>query len=324
VSSGDLQMLFLFLMLLGNPGLILQGCSQPQYEVYIPGKSQLLEYHRDQLEHRYPVIQFNGIVGTARLGNEAVEAVPSLKDIVRKRESYAALWGLAKIDLNGERDFLQEYAKKAEQQLLDGGFPEIAFHTAFLAAYYRGNRSPGFFNNVLPELYNSARGNDPGDRLLAAWALYEIDTDVTRERADGAIRDVASSLNPDDGMYTRLLTYIRLIGRPALPLVSNKLNTLIKNYDFGTDWASKKAQTVATLAALQYPDAPDVLASYQQELADALDSPLSDDTALSKLRLAGPYLCSDKAVTVLKKEIRSENDRSDREEMQWAVDLCQR
>lgn len=323
MGSKNLQVSILCLMLLGSPSLILHGCSQSHTGVYIPGTSQLLEYHREQLEHRYPIIQFNGIAGTARLGNEAAEAVPLLMKIVRDRESFAALWGLAKIDLNGQRDFLQEYADKAERQLMAGGFPEIAFRTAFLAAYYRGERTPGFLDKVLPELYNHARGGDPGDRLLAAWALHEIDTEVTRETADSAIRDVASSLNPDDAIYTRLLTYIRLIGRPALPAVIDKLNMLVKNYDFGTDRVSKKAQTVATLAALRYPAVPDVLASHQQELAETLGSPLNDATALRELRLAGPYLCSDKAVAILKNEITKEN-QSDREEMQWAVDMCQR
>lgn len=291
------------------------------------GRRQLVRHFEAKLRHPYHAQRIDGLAGLAHLGQDAAEATPLL--LVRASagasfERLVAAWALVKTGGPADLPFLEQRAAEERQSLLTGRFPVTAARVAFLATAHRETSPPGFLDKALPALYNRARLGDTAERLLAAWALYQIDTAVTRDVADEALAEAAASLDPGHGSYSRHLLYLRLIGPRARTQVAPALRSLIQSGDFGDDVAARRAQTLATLATLYYPEAPDMLIPYRARLRQRLDHPLTDAGALRDLLVLGPYGCDPDITELLRARLRAANDHSEQDRIAPAIGMCSR
>lgn len=291
-----------------------------------PSENDLKRYYLARLDEAYVTGRIDGMAGLAHLGRSARDVAQELENLTGGRslfEQLIACWALATINAPQERSPVEQRASVERGRLSEGRFNEVAARVAFLAAFSRaGNKSTRFLDAVLPELYSRARGDDQEDRLLAAWALHEIGTTVTRETANRTLSLAAAGMDPGHGNYTRHLLYLRMIGPPARSYFTKKVSSIIKSYDFGGDIFSKRARTVRTLAVLHYPGEPDEVVRYRKRLSDRLDSPLTDDRAVDDLLAAGPFVCSEDIVNKLTMTMSGTDDASDRRSLEQALSVC--
>lgn len=170
---------------------------------------RLARHYEAKLEGSFWTVRIDGIRGLAHLGPAASQAVPALVERTAAPgafEQLVALWALAEIDTAGETPILGERADLERQRLLEGDLREVTARTAFLAAVHDRQPPPRFLDRALPELYSAARGRrgkGRGEALLAAWALYEVGSTVTRETADEGLRLAAEALAPEGAGYGR-------------------------------------------------------------------------------------------------------------------------
>ena len=306
------------ILILLIPILFLIGSSEPNNE-------QLVSFYSDKLDHEFILTRVDGIAGLAHLENGITQPVSKLLELSKSDQSFEQLissWVLAKISAGQYIERLNGQVSIEYDKLLEGTDAVFAARTAFLAVLEDEIASNQELNRSLPKLYNMARGSDTGSQLLAAWSLNAMGTKVTRETAAHGLEQAAASLDPDHGNYTRHLLYIRINGSTARPFFSDKLESIINEYDFGSDPFSKKAQTIYTLAAIQYPSKPKVLNEYRESLAKRLQNVLYHDIAVSDLLAAGPYACSDFITKTLETALLKIDDPDEREDIERALKMC--
>lgn len=267
----------------------------------------------EKLHHPYALVRIDGIVGLGRLGT--VKAVSQLTEIAEKASGFerlVALWALARI---GTPDALAETGRQVERErsrLLEGSFYELAARTAFLAGLNPDESGLRLLDRALPKLYTEARKGNLEERLLAAWALYEIGTPVTAVTADETMATVANELDPEHGNFTRQLLFIRLVGPPATKFMAPKLKNLLRSYPFKPGLAPKRALTAFTLAFITAPEEPPTVRAFREKLARDLGKPLRDFEALENIRALGPFACTPGMVEKLRQKVGEETDEEER------------
>lgn len=289
---------------------------------------QLARFHQARLEASFWTERLDGLAGLAHLGPSAAAAVPTLVERAEGRtgfEPLAALWALARIDTGGATPLLRARADRERERLLEGDLREVAARTAFLAAVHGDGPPPRFLDRALPSLYYAARGRrgtDRGQPLLAAWALLEVGTEVTRETAGEALGRAAAALDPEEAAYGRKLLYARLVGPPARHSLSGPLQRILASHEFGSDFDRDRVRTLYTLAALHHPDLPAELVAFRQRLAEGLGHPLSDDRAIRALLTLGPHGCSERTPEGLDELLGRADDAADREQARRGMEMC--
>lgn len=305
------------------------GASGPPAEPGPPDREQLVRHHRAQLDASYWTARVDAIAGLGRLGPAASAAVPSLAGRAKAEsefEQLLALWALARIDTARTTPVLRERLERERGRLLAGDFRDVAARAAFLAAAHGGDDLPRYLDRALPELYGGARGRRGvrrGQPLLAAWALHQYGSPVTRETAAGGLRLAADSLDPDDGAYTRQLLYARLVGPPAREVLSEPLRRILAAHDFGFDFDAGKGATAHTLAVLHFPEYPAEVVEYRELVASALGSPIADHSAMDALLTLGPHGCSARTPEGIEESLERAEDDADRERAHRAREMCE-
>lgn len=288
-------------------------------------RNLLQRFYIEKMNHQYWLTRVDGMAGLAHIReNERVE-IPELLNHTESEsefEQLISLWALAKISYPGNNRFLQNRAFSEMEKLEEGSFREVAARAAFLAAFDNNQEMLSLLDRILPDLYNAARSNNLEKLLIASRALYEIDTQVTKETADRALKKASAELNPDHALFTRHLMYIRLVGAPGKRFFTEKLKSIINNHDFNDDLFSAKAQTVRTLVELLYPEEPELLTLYREQLAERLQHPLQDAAAFSDLMAVGPHACSGSIKSILKADLQGSDDGKARQDIQQALLMC--
>lgn len=325
INTKNSVIISLLMMLLLGLGTIFPGLIGRLNHSQQPDQTLLKRFYIDKLDDYYWLSRVDGISGLAHLLSGGQEEIPELvthTETGSAFEQLVALWALARIKHPGNRELLRSRTSAETEKVGEGSFRELAARVAFLASYNRNRQMLQLLDRVLPDLYNAARSNDLEKQLLSAWALYEMDTPVTRETAGRALERASGALDPDHADYTRHLLFVRLTGSPAESFFSVKLSSIIKNHNFEGDLFSRKARTVRTLAELSYPKELRLLETFREQLADMLQHPLQDATALSHLITAGPFSCSESIRNILQKEMQKADDSKDRQELQKAMRIC--
>jgi hypothetical protein len=285
--------------------------------------SRLAAFYASDLDHGYFLPRVQALAGLGHLGPEAAGEVSLILVRYKKAppfEHLLALWALARIGTPEALSAAQAEAGAEEARLQRGSLAETAARVAYLAALPGKKSRRGKLDRALPQLYNAARNGNLEDRLLAAWALYGVDTPVTNEVADGSMRAAASRLDPGRGNYTRYLTLIRLVGLPGADFMTAKLVQIAEHHDFGADFFAKRARTVFTLAALTSAENPQVEA-FRQALSERLGSILDHSQALQDVLALGPYACTPQVVDKLR-ILAGKEDESDRSRSRKGLQFC--
>lgn len=289
---------------------------------------QLGRHYEARLDRSYWTVRVDGLRGLGHLGPAASRTIPALVERTEGPgafEELVALWALAEIDTARSTPVLGERADLERQRLQEGDLPVVAARTAFLAAVHDEDPPPRFLDRALAELYSAARGQRGerrGQRFLAAWALHEIGTRVTREAADEGLRRAAETLDAGDAAYGRQLVYVRLVGRPAREALTEPLRRILSSYDFGSSLDRDRVQTLYTLVALHRPDLPAEVAAFRQQLAEGLADPLRDDRSIRALLTIGPHGCSAGAPAGLRELLRRADDNTDRAQARRGLEMC--
>ncbi len=312
ISSILKPVLFLLLLLPAILGPVAVSASSPT--------DRMAAFYAADLHHSYFLPRVAALAGLGHLGAAAADEVPVIRATLDQApvfERLLGLWALARI---GTADALKEakaQAGKEKARLLEG---KLAARVAFLATLSRAEDKRTDLDQALPALYTAARKGSLEDRLLAAWALYAIDTPVTTDVADGAMRSAAALLDPSHGNYTRHLTLIRLVGPPAVTFVTGRLERIAREHDFGADIFGRRALTLFTLAVLASPRQP-LVREFRRSLPARLHSFLDRSQALRETLILGPYACSPPLIDALK-VIAGGEDEDDGKAAGRCLEIC--
>lgn len=279
-------------------------------------------FFENKLNHGYSLVRVDGIVGLGRFGGAGAAAkLAEVSEQSSGFERLLALWALARTGTPEARAEIDSAADEERARLEEGSFYELAARTAFLAAYHSGS-APHLFDRVLPPLYNRARRGDLEERLLAAWALYEIGSPVTAATADEAMAAAVAELDPGRGNYTRHLLLIRLVGPPAAESMTPKLKSLVRSHPFEPGLAPKRSLTAFTLAFIAYPKDLPVVAEFREKLGRDLEKPFRDFGALEDIRALGPFACTTGLVEKLRENVVEQRDDQERELAEENLRMC--
>lgn len=309
-------------------GLILLPWMHELHAQPAPSEDHLAGYYRQLLDAPFYGDRMDGIVGLAHMRKASSGAVPTLMEKVRSGSEspfYRLLvfWSLARIQTPEAAKIVNERIAREIRKGPSGDFPVVAAKAAFLAA---GEVSTRTLDRYLPPLYNNARSGETSEKILAAWALLEIGTAVTRETAARALKSASEELDPGNARYTRHLRYLRLLGSQTgaeAAAVISKLEEILANHEFRLLLVSKKALTVQTLAVLSYPNVPEPVNRYRQEVREKLDHPIFNSSGLRDALALGPFACTGPIVNALTEIAKDRDEEEDeREEARRALQIC--
>lgn len=312
--------------------VILAGCQErsgPPLAPFAPDDSQIVRFARQDLHHPFSPSRLDGFVALAYVETRAAGAIPDLEELTESDfpfERLLAVWTLERIGTRQSRAIVDSSIGDEPGTLDEGSIWNLAGRVAILAARQRAGGGQRLLDPTLPRLYNAARGERLDEKLVAAWALYEIGTPGAMEVADKAVEEVASSLDPDVRDLSRLLSLVGLIGWRGVPTLGSRLEELL----VGGDWAlyeiglvPRRAQVARALAQLSHPIEPESVRAFKQEIRQRLSSVLDRSQALEEAMALGPWACAPELLRGFESVAEASSlDDEDRQAVATLLDLC--